>query len=99
MSHKSFRDGSRENYGRSDGQSLTLEQITCGALLRISDATEAMAKNHIRMQADLDYYKRLAENRADRVTHLERSNAALRGTITKLKRKHVVTGKGNVPVL
>ena len=92
MSHKSYREESRKNYGQSGGGNLTLEQITCGALLRMADATETMAKNHIKMQSDLDYYKRLSENRADRVASLERSNAALRGTITKLKRKHVVTG-------
>lgn len=85
--HISFREHSRQDYGRMDGGKLTVEQISCGALLRIADATEAMARNHVQMQADLDYYKTLSETRAEVINRLERSTAALRGTITKLKKR------------
>jgi hypothetical protein len=90
--HVSFREHSRRDYGRRDGGKLTVEQINCGALLRIADATETMARNYVQMQADLDYYKTLAETRAESLNRIEKCNSALRGVITKLKRKHGVTG-------
>ena len=87
MSHKSYREESRKDWGMSKPGNLSLDQVNCGALLRIADATETMARNHVQMQADLDYYKTLSETRAEVINRLERSNAALRGTITKLKKR------------
>ncbi|MEN1941052.1 hypothetical protein WCE39_08160 [Luteimonas sp. MJ174] len=62
------------------------EDIQLGCLLRIADATEAMAKRHTELMAARDYYERLARDRADTIETLRRQRAALRGTITRMKR-------------
>ncbi len=64
----------------------THQDIQTGAIQRIADATEAMAANHIKLTADRDWWKQDAEGRSREIDRLTRSNAALRGVITKLKR-------------
>lgn len=56
---KSYRDISRVNYGRhfEDGENANQDDILKGCMLRIADSTEAMAKNHVQIQSDLDWYK------------------------------------------
>ena len=63
------------------------EAITLNCLQRIADATEAMAKRHTEIieerdghKADSDYYRQVADIQSRRIS-------ALRGVITKLKRK------------
>jgi hypothetical protein len=68
------------------GDPVRLQHINAGSLQRIAAAVEAMSANYIGLQADLTYYKRLAEERSLRIQHLHRCNAALRGVITKLKK-------------
>jgi len=79
------REASRANITTSHPREI--DHINCGSLQRIADATEAMAKNHIALQRDHDLYKRWFTEEKERRHKLERSNAALRGQITKLKKK------------
>jgi len=62
------------------------EQLAVGALIRIADATEKMAQEHnklIRRCERAEKCWELARNNAEKA---ERSNAALRGVVTKMKR-------------
>ena len=45
---KNYKQESRKDWGTNqDSELLSIEQINLGAILRIADATEAMAKNRI----------------------------------------------------
>jgi len=81
----SLKEESKCNYQAAEKPSL--EQLQVGCLQRIADATEKMAVNYDRMQQQLDSYKRICVERAERIEALSKSNAALRGAITKLKKK------------
>ena len=81
----SLRTGSKCEFGHMEP--ITRDELKVGCLQRIADATEAMAKNHVQLQRDHDLYKRWYKEEQERCRKLERSNAALRGQITKLKEK------------
>lgn len=83
---KSYREESKKNWGTEDEQ-LTQDQIKFGAVLRIADATEAMAKNHEDLLRQLKWYKQAYKDASRRAEHYRRSNAGLRGVITRLKKK------------
>lgn len=82
------RKNTKTFWGREvDGESNpNLEDIKLGCLLRIADATELMAKRHTELMSQRDYYERLARDRGAEVERLVRQRAALRGTITRMKR-------------
>ncbi len=65
----------------------TWETVNVGSLQRIAAATEAMAQNWVRLTSDVEYYKKLSNERMARVVSRDRSIANLRGQITKLKKK------------
>ena len=65
----------------------TLELINAGSLQRIADATELMATNYTRLQADLEFYKALAAERDDTIGRIWRSLAAQKGQVTRLRNK------------
>ena len=65
----------------------TIEDIQRGCLERIADATEAMARNHDELQSRVKLLERMYKDQRRRAESLERSNAALRGVITKLNNK------------
>ncbi|AVF41537.1 hypothetical protein AL486_18920 [Pandoraea apista] len=58
-----------------------------GSLLRIADASEAMAKNHVQLQRDRDMYFNWYEREYEKRLKLERQINALRGVITKMKKR------------
>jgi len=94
MAFKSYRDASKDNWGVDDSTTgdpervkMGPDQIKAGALQRIADATELMAKNYIEMQrenerlrVDKAMYYRWYQKEQNR-------NRSLRGVITKLKNK------------
>lgn len=87
---KSFKDQSRIDWHNKDRQLYaTEEDIKTGALQRIADATEVMAKNYIKMQSDLDLYKRLYKEVSESNSRMARRIYSLKGVITKLKKKGV----------
>lgn len=89
MAFKSYRDESKVNWDATveEGTNLNREQLQLGCLLRIADSTEAMAKNHTRLIDDNEWYKKRNKELEERVQFKNRSIAALKGVITKLKKK------------
>lgn len=79
-----FRQLSKQDFTPKE---TNLESLNTGSLQRIADATELMAKNFIAMQNDLDYYKRRYNECRGREDKLYRQISALKGVITKLKKK------------
>lgn len=88
MAFISHRENSKTNWGKttSDQTNPDRDDIQLGCLLRIADATEAMAKYHVQIIKDRDLYERLYRDSQAGSRKLERQNAALRGVITKLKK-------------
>lgn len=89
--HISHRENSRINWGKTmpDGADSNPDRdaIELGCLLRIADATEAMAKNHVKLIDERDYLSRRNNEQHDTIARLERQRAALRGQVTRLKKK------------
>jgi len=87
MGHLSYKEHSKRNWGVSESSNLSLEQINTGAILRIADATELMAKDRLRMENDLAWYKkRYDELRAENKRLANRING-FQGYIKRIKRK------------
>lgn len=86
---KSARDVSKDVLGFSSSvdSRWTCDVINTGSLQRIADACELMAKNWQDLVEERDRYKLYYENRKVRCNQLECSNRALRGAITRMKRR------------
>lgn len=83
-----YRKASRSSWGKPAVEiHVTKEDLTLGAMLRIADAAEKMAVNHIQLTNDRDMYQRLYQEQWQRRKKLERSNAALRGVIKRMKQR------------
>ena len=85
---ETFRDESRVAWYRTGTTPRgTTEAIKLGCLQRIADAAERMAVNNTQLTAERDRFKRLYEEEVARNKSLERSRAALRGVVSRLKSK------------
>lgn len=86
---KDYRIESRSNWGVhiQQTQNITQEQIQTGAILRIADAVEVMAKNNQMLIEERDRYKRLYANVVEERDNANRRISALQGVITKMKKK------------
>lgn len=84
---RNYREASRQELRASGTVALDADDIKLGALLRIADACEKMCIDRERLEREL----RRASDYARDLAHLRnaqrRSISALRGQITKLKRK------------
>lgn len=69
------------------GPKIQTDELRNGCLQRIADATEAMAVHYERLIIDRDRYRRWYQDEQRKRKSRDRSNAALRGVITKLKKK------------
>lgn len=89
MEFKSYREGSRIDYGRDlcPTQQFTKNEIELGAILRIADATELMARRYIDLIGERDCYKQSAKQERQYNELLCRRIAGLRGHITRLKKQ------------
>lgn len=76
-----FRSASRMEF-EAPGNG-TIKQIQLGALQRIADATELMAKSHRQLVDEAEFWKRRAADLEKRVEEARRSQASLRGVITR----------------
>lgn len=65
----------------------TREDIDSGSLQRIADATELMARNYLELQNDMIFWKNRAEKGLARAEAAERRITALKGVITKMKKR------------
>jgi len=82
----SLKSASKLDYSLRNEGSANYDEIKTGCLQRIADATEAMAKYHVQIIKDRDMYERWYRDSQAGQRILEKSNAALRGVITKLKK-------------
>ncbi len=90
--HGRFDKGKGMNARDASRQTITVNQATAesvqvGCLQRIADATEAMARNYVSMQRDLEYYQNRCKYEQSARQRLLAQRAALRGVITKLKKQ------------
>lgn len=65
----------------------TAEDLQLGCLQRIADASEKMAGNYIQLQNDRDWYKKRYYEQQESMNKLHRTISALKGVITKMKKK------------
>lgn len=83
---KSYRKESRINYGTSrNTDSLNLEELQTGCLMRIADATEKMASNFTQLQNEVERYKRIQAKHVSEIATLEKRVAAYKGLVKRLK--------------
>lgn len=80
-----MRDASRQRYACSSQP--TMEEIRTGAIQRIADALENMAAPYVQALRAREYYERAYRDECESVSRLLRSNRALRGAITRAKRR------------
>jgi hypothetical protein len=84
---KNYREMSKETNWGTFNEGLSIEQVNCGSLLRIADATEAMSTNFTSLYKEL---QQMTEERT-RYRNLyyigQKQLAAYKGQITKLKKK------------
>jgi hypothetical protein len=86
---KTYKDQSLIGwYSSTQQNNPSLEQIQTGALQRIADATELVAKNYNQLQSDMEWYKGLYEQERESNRRMVRRIAALQGVITKMKKKY-----------
>jgi len=87
MAQRSFKEYSRVEWSRTDGEKPTNEQLQLGCLQRIADATELTAKNYVQMQNELEKYKRWYQEERAEKERLQRSIVAHKANYTRLKNK------------
>jgi len=79
------REASKRDWNCDDSSAVMQSEIDGGSLQRIADAVEAMAQYHVHLIRDLEEYKGKYRVEQARCVRLLRSNAGLRGVITKMK--------------
>ncbi|RKT01073.1 hypothetical protein [Chryseobacterium defluvii] len=86
---KNYKEESRKNWGSEldEGQTLNSDQIKVGALLRIADASELMALNHLQLQIELDQMKNSREYYKNLYESSQKTISSFKGQITKLKNR------------
>lgn len=76
---------SRKGYTANDG--ATNENLNTSALMRIADATEAMAADYVKLRKDKELYERWWREERAKTEGLNKTIVALKGHVTRLKRK------------
>lgn len=84
---KNYKDASRANWARTDNRNPTTEQLQLGCLQRIADATEAMAKNYVQLEKDVEFWKREYYHEKNRKDAWQRSATSYKAHFTRLKNK------------
>lgn len=82
-----FKDISRQQWSPHESQAGSTESITLGAVLRIADACELMAKDRAEMEARSALLRHENECLRQERDARDRTIAGLRGVINRLKRK------------
>ena len=86
---KSYKEGSRVNWGTSRSGNLTDAQIQLGATLRIADSLEKMEQPYLKLISDVEYLRKSRRNLTSENEHLRRSNAAIKGHFSRLKKRQL----------
>ena len=84
---KSYREESKTNWGITVDESTKpdRDQLHLGCMLRIADATEAMAKNHVQLQNELKWANERNLRLVERNEKLQRQVNAYKGIVKRLK--------------
>ncbi len=85
MSIKDYRAESRLSWGSNQEGPIDREQITLGCILRIADAVETVAKDRIKMESDLKYYKDAYRREQETIKALRNQITGLKAAKTKYK--------------
>ena len=85
MTHKSYRQESRKDWGTSQEFNLKAQQIQLGALLRIADATEKMCRDRENLENSYKYMHQSRDRFHDDLKREKHSNASLRGHLKRIK--------------
>jgi hypothetical protein len=80
-----WKDESKRDWRREPG--LTMDDIKIGCFQRIADATELMAQNYSTLIEERERYRCCYNEASADLGRLRLSCAALRGVITKLKKR------------
>ena len=82
-----WRESSRTNWGStlSDANEMPDQYIKTGALLRIADAAEAMARNHNELIRELELYKGYYKSALKSNARLIKQISAYKGHLRKAK--------------
>lgn len=83
---KDVKKLSREEWLPAPG-GPSMQDLSLGCLQRIAAATEVMAKQYNDLLADAKYQKEAKERAYRECDRANRSNAALRGVIKRMKKK------------
>lgn len=84
---ESYKKESRKDWHLPGDAKPTHEHLTLGCLQRIADASELMAKRHTELIAAKEKVERECNYWRIEAERMTRSNNALRGQITKLKKQ------------
>lgn len=88
MSEKYYREESRKDYWSK--RPMTNEDLQTGAVMRMADSLEKMEKPWADLISDNKWLRGCYDRNTDTIADLRRSNAALKGVITKMKKHPVV---------
>ena len=84
---KNYRQESRSNWGTSDKDGLTIEQISLGAQLRMADALDVIAKDKQKLEDDYKYMSERCHYWRLEYEKLRDMYRAQKGLVTKLRKK------------
>jgi hypothetical protein len=84
---ESISEASRRFVRRRDPNALGQDEIRNGALQRIAVALELMSRSWSSLRDERDYYERESRSEREHRKRLERRVAALRGVVTRMKKK------------
>lgn len=90
MVSKTFAEESKLPYGRdvrSEDDCLTKEELSLGCLQRIANAAEKIAGPYEAQLREIDYLKKYTKGQDVVIITLRRRIAALRGVISRMKKK------------
>ena len=79
-----FRAKSKENY---NADQATIENITTGCLQRIADSMEQISNNYETLLRNVEMYKSLWDDSEKKNARLKKSQAALKGALSRYKNK------------
>jgi len=87
---KSWKEASRANWGtnlEAEVENLSADQVKTGALMRIADAVELVAKDRIQMEKDLNFYRTQYQKSQAEIVNLNHKISGYKSHITRLKNK------------
>ncbi len=91
MGQKNYKEESRKNWvaNMPEGAQLSNEDLKFGAILRIADATELMAKNFLELQRQNEYLKNRNTSLSKNLQTEKRRSAKYKGLYLTEKKSNI----------